>query len=253
MPGDGESTAADGTPRAAFYALEPGGWRDWWSLLHPPYTLWHLSYVVLGAATATDLNARWLLETLAAFFLAMGVGAHALDELNDRPLRTRIGSKTLMVAAAVGVVAAIALGVDGMVEVSPSLVLFMVFGAFIVAAYNLELFGGLFHSDLWFAIAWGAFPALTGAFAQTGRATWAASAVALACAVISAAQRTLSTPVRKLRRSVTAVEGSMTRLDGASEPVDRASLTAAPEQALRLMSIAMPVLAAAALLVRLNT
>ena len=37
--------------RPAFYALAPGGWRDWWTLLHPPYTMWHLSYVALGAAT----------------------------------------------------------------------------------------------------------------------------------------------------------------------------------------------------------
>ncbi len=26
----------------AFYAAGTGGWRDWWTLLHPPYTAWHL-------------------------------------------------------------------------------------------------------------------------------------------------------------------------------------------------------------------
>jgi hypothetical protein len=236
--------------RAAFYALEPGGWRDWWSLLHPPYTLWHLSYVVLGAAVATHLDTRWLLETIAGFFLAMGIGAHALDELNGRPLRTTIGSKTLIAAAILGIAAAIALGIDGMIEVSPWLAVFIAFGAFVVPAYNLELFGGLFHSDLWFALAWGAFPALTGAFAQMGSLKWAALAVAAFCAVVSAAQRTLSTPVRKMRRRVTQVEGTVTLSDGGRETVDRATMIAAPERALRLLSIAMPVLALAALLAR---
>src|SRR6266446_5432961 len=166
MPADeGSEPTPEDRERAAFYALQPGGWRDWWSLLHPPYTVWHLSYVVLGASTAPEIHVRWLLETLAAFFLAMGVGAHALDELQGRPLRTRIGSRILVASAVVGVAAAVGLGIDGMIEVSSWLGLFILFGAFIVPAYNLELFDGLFHSDIWFALAWGAFPALTAAFA----------------------------------------------------------------------------------------
>ena len=36
--------------RPAFYSLAKGTWRDYVTLLHFPYTLWHLSYVVLGAA-----------------------------------------------------------------------------------------------------------------------------------------------------------------------------------------------------------
>src|SRR5919205_3903106 len=124
--------------RPAFYALSPGGWRDYWSLLHPPYTVWHLSYVVIGASLAPTVNARWLLETLAAFFLAMGVAAHALDELNGRPLRTRIPDAVLWVLAAVGLAAAIGIGVDGVVEVSPWMWLFIAVGAFLVVAYKLE-------------------------------------------------------------------------------------------------------------------
>ncbi len=76
--------------RPAFYALAAGGWRDYVTLLHPPYTAWHLSYVVMGAALAPQFEWDRLLAALAAFFLGMGVGAHALDELNGRPLRTRI-------------------------------------------------------------------------------------------------------------------------------------------------------------------
>jgi hypothetical protein len=229
--------------RPAFYALRPGGWRDYWSLLHPPYTLWHLSYVAIGASLAPTLHVGWLLETLAAFLLAVGVAAHALDELNGRPLRTRIPDGALWGLAALGLAGAVAFGVHGVVELGPWIAAFIAFGAFAVIAYNLELFGGAFHSDLWFATTWGGFPALTGAFAQTGRISLAAVAVACGCAGLSVAQRVLSTPVRELRRRVTSVEGELVLDDGTTRPLVAATLRAPSEAALRWMSFAVPLLA----------
>jgi hypothetical protein len=243
-----ESPNGADAERPAFYALEPGGWRDWWTLLHPPYTVWHLSYVVIGASLASDVNVRWLGETLLAFFLAMGLAAHALDELHGRPLGTHIPNGALVVLAVIGLGGAVALGVDGMVEVSPWLGVFIVVGAFLVVAYNLELFRGAFHSDLWFALAWGAFPVLTAYFAQTAELSVAAILAAAACTVLSAAQRVLSTPVRRLRRHAVSVRGSLSLDDGTEEPIDASALRAAPERALRLLSLVVPLLAAAMLL-----
>jgi hypothetical protein len=237
--------------RAAFYALSPGGWRDAWTLLHPPYTLWHLSYVAIGAALAPVLDVLWLLETLAAFFLAMGIGAHALDELNGRPLRTRIPDGVLWALAVVGIAAAVALGIHGAVEVSIWLWAFIGVGAFLVVAYNLELFGGAFHSDLWFALAWGAFPVVTAYFAQTATVRPEAVLAAAACAAISAGQRVLSTPVRRLRRRVASVSGELVTIDGEREPLDAASLRAAPEGALRWFSLAIPLIALALVVAKL--
>lgn len=241
-----------GSPeRPAFYALAPGGWRDWWSLLHPPYTVWHLSYVVIGASLARDVDLRWLSETLLAFLLAMGLAAHALDELHGRPLRTQISDAVLIAVAIAGLAGAVALGIDGMIQISPWLGVFIVVGAFLAVCYNLELFGGAFHSDLWFALAWGAFPVLTAYFAQTAALGVAALLAAAACATLSAAQRALSTPVRRLRRHVVDVRGEVTLDDGRREPVDASTLRAAPEAGLRLLSIAVPLLAAALLTARL--
>ena len=237
--------------RPAFYALASGGWRDYWSLLHPPYTVWHLSYVVIGASTAPIVNAAWLGETLLAFLLAMGVAAHALDELNGRPLHTRIPAGILVGLAVAGLAGAVALGVHGMVESSVWLGVFIVVGALLVVAYNLELFGGAFHSNLWFALAWGAFPALTAAFAQTARVSAAAVLAAAGCAALSAAQRVLSTPVRELRRHVERVEGVVSFRDGSTRRLDAAALRAGPEGALRWLSVAVPLFAAAALAARL--
>ena len=237
--------------RPAFYALEPGGWRDYWTLLHPPYTLWHLSYVVIGAALAPEVRVGWLLETLIAFFLAMGIAAHALDELNGRPLRTRIPNGVLRTLAVVGLAGAVGLGVHGALEVSPWIWAFIGAGLVLVVGYNLEPLGGVLHSDLWFALAWGAFPVLTAYFAQTGELRGEAILAAAACAAISAAQRALSTPVRRLRRHVREARGELVLGDSATEPIDAASLRAAPEGALRWLSIAMPLLATALLVVRL--
>src|ERR1700729_1696805 len=108
--------------RPAFYALRSGGWRDLVTLLHPPYTAWHLSYVVLGAAAAPTFHADRLVAALAAFFLAVGVSAHALDELKGRPLGTRLGRRTLIGLAVVGLMGAVAIGVAGAFVVSPLLV-----------------------------------------------------------------------------------------------------------------------------------
>jgi hypothetical protein len=245
MPGMG------GDDRPAYYALRPGGWRDYWTLLHPPYTLWHLSYVAIGAAAAPDLSLGRLGPSLLAFFLGVGLTAHALDEVTGRPLQTRISSRTLIAIAVVGLAGAVALGVLGAARVSWWLMAFVAFGSFIVLAYNLELAGGRFHSNLWFALSWGAFPALTGYFAQTGVVRWQAVLVAVACLFLSVAQRRLSTPVRRLRRGVAVVEGRMILRDGTEVPVDEAMVRAAPEAALRAMAVAMVLLASGLVTARL--
>jgi hypothetical protein len=236
--------------RPAFYALAPGGWRDWWTLLHPPYTLWHLSYVAMGAATVAEVDLYRLGMSLLGFFLGVGLAAHALDELRGRPLGTSISDRVLQGVAIVSLAGAAVVGVVGIVQVSAWLAAFIVAGAFLVVAYNLELFGGAFHSDLWFAIAWGGFPALTGAFAQDGKLEVEGVLVTVACVAISAAQRVLSTPVRRLRRRVVAVEGTITLRDGTSEPIGADVIRAAPEAALKLLALAMPVLAGALVISR---
>lgn len=242
---------ATDAPRPAFYALAPGGWRDYLTLLHPPYTLWHLSYVVVGAALAPSLSVRDLGATLLAFFLAVGVGAHALDELAGRPLRTQIPGVALGVLAAFSVAAAAAIGVYGAVTVNAWIGVFVAAGVFLVGAYSLELAAGRFHSDAWFALAWGAFPVLTAYFAQTGEIRGEAVLGAVYACALSAAQRYLSTQVRDVRRRVVAVSGEIRRRDGTVEPVTRETLTAMPEAALRALTVAAIAVAAGLLIMRL--
>ncbi len=237
--------------RPAFYALRGGGWRDLLTLLHPPYTAWHLSYVALGAAAAPVVHVDRLLAALGAFFLAVGISAHALDELQGRPLGTRLSDRTLVGLAVLGLAGAAGIGIYGTVTVSATLAVFVAAGVFLVVAYNLELFGGRFHTDLWFAAAWGAFPALTGYWVCALSLHPAGLLVAAACWALSLAQRRLSTPTRELRRRTVSVDGQQRLADGTVKELTAAGLAAPLDGALRALSLAMPLLAAAALTVRL--
>ena len=237
-------------PRPAFYALRQGGWRDYVTLLHPPYTLWHLSYVAVGAALAPRMDWALLGWTALAFALAMGVGAHALDEMRGRPLQTRIPQKTLATLAVVSISAASAIGIAIAVSRTLWLLVFVAVGAFLVVAYNLELFGGRFHGGLWFPAAWGAFPVLTAYFASARTLHAAAFAAAAYAFASSYAQRRLSTPVRLVRRRVVAVEGKVQLDDGTTMPVDADTLAAVPEAALKALVAATVLIAAALLLFR---
>jgi hypothetical protein len=243
---------AEAERRPAYYAAARGGWRDWWTLLHPPYTAWHLSYVVIGACLAPRVETSRLLATLLAFFLAVGVAAHAVDELTGRPLRTTISSGALVAVTALGLAGAVVLGVIGVTRVGIVLVPFIVVGPLLVLAYNAELFGGAVHTTAGFAAAWGAFPVLTGYVAQTSSLDLAAVLAAGAAFALSCAQRVLSTPARLLRRSTHSVEGSVTLADGTIVPLDERTLLRPLETALRTMSWGLVALASALALARLT-
>ena len=231
--------------RPSWYALETGGWRDYVTLLHPPYTVWHLSYVVIGGCLAPVVAWGRLGAAVVAFALAVGVGAHALDELRGRPLQTGIPSPMLVVLAAISLAGACAIGVVGAVTFEPWLALLVPVGVFLVLAYNLELLGGHFHSDLWFGLAWGGFPVVCGYAAVAGDIRVATLLAAGFGVLLSLAQRTLSNHVRHVRRRVVAVTGELELRDGSRERLDADRLIAAEERGLRLLAAAVVVLAAA--------
>ncbi|MBW3581913.1 MAG: hypothetical protein KY455_02335 [Euryarchaeota archaeon] len=243
-------TAADNEDlptAAAYYARGTHGWRAWWTLLHPPYTLMHLSFVVFGAALVPVLDLYLLVLTLAAFFLAMGLAAHALDELKGRPLKTTIPTNALVALALVGLTGAAALGLWA-AHISDVAILWLVpVGVFLVVAYNLELFGGRLHNAHVFALAWGAFPVLVAGYAQSASFGLPLVLGALFAYLLSRAQRSLSDSVRHLRRQASHVEGTIRHNDGTTERFGMARLIEAPEAALRLLVWATVVLAASVL------
>jgi heme O synthase-like polyprenyltransferase len=237
--------------RPSFYALERGGWRDYVTLLHPPYTAWHLSYVVIGGCLAPAIAWERLGAAVVAFALAVGVGAHALDELNGRPLQTKIPSSILVTLAAASIGTACAIGVIGALSFRLWLIVLVPVGLFLVLAYNLELLGGRLHSDLWFGLAWGGFPVVCGYAAVAGEIGVAAVLAAAFAVLFSLAQRTLSNRVRLVRRRVDDVSGEIVLRDGSREAIAARWLIAVEERGLRLLAASSVVLAAALVVSRL--
>lgn len=224
------------TERPAWYAVSPGKWRDWVTVLHPPYTAWHLSYVLIGAALAPRFHLERLLATLIAFGLAVGVGAHGLDELRGRPLKTSISAPVLAGVSVAAIAGAVALGVIGTDEVGWGLSIFIVVGVVLVVAYNLELWHGRLHNDTTFALGWGSFPVLTAYYAQATTLRPSVVAVAVFAYGLSRAQRVLSAEARDIRRTVVSVEGERIYADRSRLAITRGSMLAPLERGLVALS-----------------
>jgi hypothetical protein len=222
------------TVKPAFYALRRGGWRDYVTLLHLPYTVWNVAYVALGAGLAPHFHLNRMLWGMAAFFLALGVAAHALDELNGRPLQTKIPAPVLVGLAVTALGGALAIGIGASIAWGYGLLVFVAIGGIAVPAYNLELFGGVIHNELGLALSWGGLTVLSGYWVEAQTLRVDAILAAAYGTLMIVAQRTLSTPVRKARR----------------ELGDAASV-APLERALRLLAVGNILLGAAVVAARL--
>ena len=233
------------TSRPAFYARTGSPMADFVTLLHLPYTMWHLSYVAIGAALAMEVDALRLLGTLIAFAVGLGVGAHALDELHDRPLSTGLSAKSLRFLGWGGLAAAATIALVGSYVISPVALLWGAAGVLLAAAYALEWSTWL-HSAAGFAISWGAFPVLVGYWAQTESISVGAVVVAGAAGLLALAQRALSTPARRLRRNTTEANTAASDQDW-----DQSNLLSTWERPLQLLALAHVLLAVGLLLTHL--
>ncbi len=233
--------------RAAFYARTGSGLGDLITLLHLPYTMWHLSYVAIGAAMAPRIDALRLAGTLLAFAFGLGIGAHALDELHDRPLSTGLSPGTLRILGWGGLGAGAALAVAASLVISPVALAWGAGGVLLAAAYALE-WSRWVHSTAGFAVAWGGFPVLVGYWAQTESLSLAAVVVAAAAIALSMAQQALSTPARHVRRRVTGAT-----VEFGDSRWDRSMLLATWERPLQLLALAHVLLAIGLLLTHLPT
>jgi hypothetical protein len=237
------------TARPAFYARTGNLRGDLIALLHPPYTAWHLSYVVYGAALAPRLDWMALAGTLLAFFFGTGVAAHALDEWHGRPLGTRMSDSALLSLAGFGIAASGAVALAGASMLSPWVLAWAAAGTLLMVGYTLEWHTAL-HSDAGFALTWGGFPVLVGYWAQTGGIEVAAILMALAATLLSLAQRALSTPARTVRRKAS---DATAHFEGSAGLADwgREQLLATWEQPLKLLAAAVVTLAAGLLTMRI--
>lgn len=232
----------------AFYARTGSAKGDLIALLHPPYTAWHLAYAAIGAALAPTLDWSRLAGTLAAFFLGTGVGAHALDEWHDRPLHTTISNRVLLALGLGGLAGAVLLAVVGVFVISAWALVWALGGVLLAAGYALEWHRSL-HSDLGFALAWGAFPAVVGYWAQAETVDPGVLLLATAVMLMSLGQRSLSKHARFVRRSVANVSVEF-EVGGEDRQWSRDQLLASWELPLQFLAASIVMLALALLVLR---
>jgi len=170
--------------------------------------------------------------------------------LHGHPLGTRFSDRALAVLGFGGLGVAAAIGVAGAALVGWWVLVVVAVGVWLALAYNLELIGGRFHTDVWFAIGWGGFPALVGYLINAEAIGWPCVAVTGGCIALSVAQRSLSTPVRRLRRRTVVVEGVQELDDGTAVPMTVPGLAAPLDRALMALSVGIALVALALLAAR---
>lgn len=193
------------TARPAWYFVSPDSkLRDLLNLLHLPYTAMLLSFVVIGAVAAPETFPDRLLATLVAYFLGLGIGAHAFDQLEPGGSHYvhHLTRRELTALGAGGLLAASGIGLYYAVVLSPYLALFVALGVFFAISYPLPTYvaAGSFHNNLSFSIAWGYLPSLTSYYVNALAITPAAALVCLPMAAAAWAEISLSRSARSARK-----------------------------------------------------
>lgn len=173
-------------------------------LLFLPYTGMVLGFAVIGAMLATHILWDRVVAILLIYFFGLGIAAHALDAIGGkgvRPWGQHFSKKQLWIVAIIGLIFAYAIGIYYILTVTPNLLVIAVLEGFFLFAYNLELFGGKFHTDTWFSFSWGVLPALAGFVIQTNHLSLPSLVVAGAMGLISLVEINASRPYKEIKRT----------------------------------------------------
>ncbi|MBA2486132.1 MAG: hypothetical protein H0V35_08540 [Nitrospira sp.] len=186
-------------------AWGPPAFRALIGLLFLPYTGMVLAYTIMGAMLADDIHWDRVGAIVFIYFLALGIGAHALDALGTKgvkPWGPVLPPALLWCLALSSILIAYGIGFYYIVNAAPFLAPIAVVEGFFLFAYNLEWFNGTFHTDAWFALSWGALPVLAGYVLQTNRVSLAALVVAMAMGLLSLVEIKASRPYKALKRRI---------------------------------------------------
>ncbi len=180
----------------------PPKFRSFLGLLFLPYTGMVLSFALIGSMIADPIHWDRVLAIVVIYFLGLGIAAHALDALGSKKIKpwgTVFTRGQLWLLAAFSLALAYLLAIYYMVSFVPMLWFFAIAEGFFVFAYNLELFNGRFHTDLWFAFSWGFLPVLAGYVMQTNKISMALLLLAVAMALFSLVEIKASRPYKELK------------------------------------------------------
>jgi hypothetical protein len=232
--------------KPAWYIVPSHGpFADFLNLLHPPYTLWHLSYVIIGIGLAPVIHLDRSVAVLAAFFLGLGIGAHALDETMGNPLKTRLSKRELYFIGFLSLGIAVAIGTYYMVMLSLLLLPIILAETFFALAYNLEVFHKKFHNTLVFSLSWGALPFITGYFVNALSLSVGAVLASVAIGLLTYTQRTLSLQARSVRRNLDSPIKALKLENGEEIQVSTTDLISPAEKSLQALTLTIFIFAVA--------
>jgi len=130
-------------------------WQEHVTLFHPSTTSVLLSLAVLGSLLAQEVYPDRLALFLMQIFLGGSVAANHFDEVLDRPWHTKMPAIRLWLAAMIALSAFVMIGLYFVIQVNFNFIFFVIAESFFIIAYDLELFGGIFHNAKILGISWG--------------------------------------------------------------------------------------------------
>ena len=148
----------------------PLKFRAFIGMLFLPYTGMCISFTIIGSMLSESIAWDRVLSIFIIYFLALGVSAHAADNLGSKKIKpwgNYFSTFELRLMVIGGLSVSYILGIYYIIAFVPLLLIIAIIEGFFLFAYNFELFNGLFHNNFWFAVSWGALPLLAGFVIQT--------------------------------------------------------------------------------------
>ena len=148
----------------------PLKFRAFIGMLFLPYTGMCISFTIIGSMLSESILWDRVLSIFIIYFLALGVSAHAADNLGSKKIKpwgnffTTFELKLMVIG---GLSVSYAIGIYYIIIFTPLLLIIAIMEGFFLFAYNFELFNGFFHNNFWFAVSWGSLPLLAGFVIQT--------------------------------------------------------------------------------------
>ena len=170
-------------------------------ILFLPYTAMCISFALLGSLISPSIHWDRIIAIILIYFFALGIGAHFADSIGSRkrPWGVEISIHTSWIILVLSISVAYSIGIYFIIYFAPLLLVVAVAEGFFLFAYNFEKFGGRFHTNFWFVIAWGSLPVLAGFIMQTNAITLESILVATVASVISYVEISLSRPYKVLK------------------------------------------------------
>ena len=170
-------------------------------ILFLPYTAMCISFALLGSLISPSIHWDRIIAIILIYFFALGIGAHFADSIGSRkrPWGVEISIHTSWIILVLSISVAYSIGIYFIIYFVPLLLVVAVAEGFFLFAYNFEKFGGRFHTNFWFVIAWGSLPVLAGFMMQTNAITLESILLATVASVISYVEISLSRPYKVLK------------------------------------------------------